>query len=446
MLRILHLCVVWAYAIAPPLALMLAVARLLRRRQGSANRRGGRFTFTISAAIILGSAVSLVYAVALGGHIGIDQVLLSIYLTASLMFLLGAFDAVLVSGLKWVWGFVQSGDPHRAADPDDHAKPVTAGRKFVESLPFLIRAAVLIAVALPYLMASALTYRPKIVPRITPSSQLGYDFEPVSFETSDGLTIAAWWIPAPRELRPQARRSTDSAPPRGFGRETVILCHGIASGKAGVLNIARPLLQHGYNVLAFDFRAHGESDGQLTSLGNLEREDVLAAVRWLQENKARQSRRILGVGVSTGAAALIAAAADPSPQGQAIEALAVYEGFDDLSSLGRTVARTRFLPPLSWVADRVGLALASAQVGADLVHFSPAEQAKTLWPRPIFFIHGGADQVIPFERGEALFDHATEPKRRLWLPTEDYGQSINDKGAAREVRDFLDEARPVPAI
>jgi alpha-beta hydrolase superfamily lysophospholipase len=409
--------------------------------------RRGRFTFTISAAIILGSAVSLVYAVALGGHIALDQVLLSIYFTASLMFLLGAFDAVLVGGLKWVWGFFEPGDPHRAPDPDDALAPPTARRKLVESLPFLIRAAVLIAVALPYLMASALTYRPKIVPRVTPVSQLGYDFEPVSFETNDGLTIAAWWIPATRDRRfAQPQRSPANAPPRGFGRETVILCHGIGSGKAGMLNLARPLLQHGYNVLAFDFRAHGESDGQLTSLGNLEREDVLAAVRFLQENKARQSRRILGVGVSTGAAALIAAAADPSPQGQAIEALAVYEGFDDLSSLGRTVARTRFLPPLSWVADRVGLALASAQVGADLVHFSPADQAKTLWPRPIFFIHGGADQVIPFERGEALFDNAAEPKRRLWLPTEDYGQSINDKAAAREVRDFLDEARPVPAI
>jgi alpha-beta hydrolase superfamily lysophospholipase len=402
--------------------------------------------------------MSLIYAVALGGRIGVDQVLLSIYFTASLMFLLGAFDAVLVGGLKWIWSFVQPrdqqrygdayrDDPHRAADAQDQHPP-TAGRKLVESLPFLIRAAVLIAVALPYLMASALTYRPKIVPRVTPASQLGYAFEPISFETADGYSISAWWIPAARERRaqPSQRSQRPSAPPRGFGRETVILCHGIASGKAGVLNIARPLLQHGYNVLAFDFRAHGESEGQLTSLGNLEREDVLAAVRWLQENRARQSRRILGVGISTGAAALVAAAADPSPQGQSIEAIAVYEGFDDLASLGRTVARTRFLPPLSWVADRVGLALASAQVGADLVHFSPAEQAKTLWPRPIFFIHGGNDQVIPFERGQSLFEQAIEPKRRLWLPTEDYGQTINDTGAARELRDFLDEARPVPAI
>src|SRR3954454_13730474 len=193
MLRILHLCVVTAYAVAPVLALMVAIVRLLRRRRSN-NRagRGGRFTFTISAAIILGSAMSLIYAVALGGHIAIDQVLLSIYFTASLMFLLGAFDAILVGGLKWIWSFFQPhdrtrarerygdayhDDPHRALDPGE-AMPPTAGRKFVESLPFLIRATVLIAVALPYLMASALTYRPKIVPRTTPNSQLGYGFEP----------------------------------------------------------------------------------------------------------------------------------------------------------------------------------------------------------------------------------------------------------------------------
>src|SRR4029079_19564556 len=181
------------------------------------------------------------------------QVLLSIYFTASLMFLLGAFDALLVGALKWIWSFIQPppqqrygeidrNDSNRAPNPVDQ-RPVTAGRKLVESLPFLIRAAVLIAVALPYLMASALTYRPKIVPRVTPVSQIGYQFEPVNFETNDGFTLSAWWIPATRARRsqPAQRSQQPAAPPRGFGRETVILCHGIASGKAGVLNLARPL-------------------------------------------------------------------------------------------------------------------------------------------------------------------------------------------------------------
>ena len=55
---------------------------------------------------------------------------------------------------------------------------------------------------------------------------------------------------------------------------TVIVCHGLASNKSNHLLLARELVPHGYNVLIFDFRAHGESDGQLTSLGDLERRDV----------------------------------------------------------------------------------------------------------------------------------------------------------------------------
>jgi alpha-beta hydrolase superfamily lysophospholipase len=226
----------------------------------------------------------------------------------------------------------------------------------------------------------------------------------------------------------------------------VVICHGLAAGKAQALSFAQGLLTRGYNVFVFDFRAHGESEGQLTSLGDLERRDVLAAVRWVQENRPRHSRRILGLGISTGAAALLSAAADPSPHGQAIEAVAVYNAYDDLAGLGRSVARDRFLPPLSWIADRVGLVLASAQVGTDLSRFAPADSARLLWPRPLLIIHGGRDALVPFEHGQRLFDAASEPKRRLWLPSSDYGQTITDRGAAGEVGNFFDEAQPVPAI
>ena len=213
-----------------------------------------------------------------------------------------------------------------------------------------------------------------------------------------------------------------------------------------MLKLAQPLLSAGYNVLTFDFRAHGDSDGQLTSLGANERLDVLAAVRWLQTERPKQARRIVGLGVSSGAAALIAAAADPSPEGQAIEAVAVLEGYDSLPGLAHTVSRDRFLPPLSWVADRVALAIASAHVGADLLHFAPADQVKQLWPRPVLVIHGAFDPVVPFEHGERLYEAAEEPRRRVWLPMADYVRVLEDKGVGREVRMFFDEARPVPAI
>ena len=74
----------------------------------------------------------------------------------------------------------------------------TFWRRAVESLPFVVRAVVLLAIAMPYLMASVLTYRPKIVATIDPQSQYGFDFDRVRFETADGFSIAGWWIPGKR--------------------------------------------------------------------------------------------------------------------------------------------------------------------------------------------------------------------------------------------------------
>ncbi|MGH7178232.1 MAG: alpha/beta hydrolase, partial [Tepidisphaeraceae bacterium] len=153
----------------------------------------------------------------------------------------------------------------------------------------------------------------------------------------------------------------------------------------------------------------------------------------------------LGLGASMGAAALISAASDDSPEGQAISAVAVYDTFDDLPSLAHSVAVSRFVPPLSWVADRFGLALASFQTGADLENFRPSRCIAQLWPRPVMVIHAQDDLIIPFQHGQALFDAASEPKRQLWVGG-GHNQVLNDESVAREVRDFFDEARAVPAI
>jgi alpha-beta hydrolase superfamily lysophospholipase len=95
-----------------------------------------------------------------------------------------------------------------------------------------------------------------------------------------------------------------------------LLCHGLGSSKSNALPVAEHLLRAGYNVLAFDFRAHGESAGHVSTFGARERLEVLAAVEWLRRERPRQSERIFGVGASMGAAALVAAAADPSPEGK----------------------------------------------------------------------------------------------------------------------------------
>jgi len=126
------------------------------------------------------------------------------------------------------------------------------------------------------------------------------------------MPIVGWWIPSMH----------------GETTQTVLLCPGLTSSKATELFMVRRLVDANYNVLAIDFRAHGQSGGQLISFGDLERRDVLSAVRWIHANHPKASQRLLGLGANTGAAALIAAAADPR-DGQQIDAIAIYGATTD---------------------------------------------------------------------------------------------------------------------
>jgi fermentation-respiration switch protein FrsA (DUF1100 family) len=252
------------------------------------------------------------------------------------------------------------------------------------------------------------------------------------------MWIRGWWIPA-------IERTGELRDPDAAGK-TVIVCHGLGSNKSNQLIMARPFVPDGYNVLIFDFRAHGESDGQLSSLGDLERRDVLAAVKWLRQNHPQQSKQIYGVGASMGAAALIAAAADPSAEGRAIDAVAVFDTFDTLRDEVRSVARDRFPQPLRWLVQRVALPMAGAQVGANLSECAPAELVQQIWPRPILIIHATNDEIIGFDRGQQLFNSAVQPKQRLWIDGADHNSIINDDTAARRVRQFFSSAQPLPVI
>jgi fermentation-respiration switch protein FrsA (DUF1100 family) len=97
------------------------------------------------------------------------------------------------------------------------------------------------------------------------------------------------------------------------------------------------------------------------------------------------------------------------------------------------------------ITSRVGLFLASVNVGADLVDFRPSDLVHDLWPRPILVIHGVFDASIPFEHGQALFDAASFPRQRLWVRDGEEGTQENNS-AADAVRLFFDTAQSVPGI
>jgi fermentation-respiration switch protein FrsA (DUF1100 family) len=436
MLDWVHWAWVWAYALAP----VVAVARSGVAPGPVRARRRRRVVGAFLIGMAIGVLLEMAYAAARVGEIRWGQAVLAGYFAMALVLILRGFDAVLRAVTWRIFGVGgEQGTPPAA---DAGSGNVSGGRAVSprkglrlgrQVMATVVRVLVLFAVGIPYVTAVGLTYRPKIGLTATPESQFGFAYENVSFESTDGVRLSGWWIPSGKENSRNARR-------------TVLICHGLASNKAEQLLLARDLVPAGYNVLAFDFRAHGESGGQLTSFGARERYDVLGAVRWVRANRPEAAERIFGVGVSTGGAALIAAAAEDTEDGRAIAAVVVYGGFSNLKTLFGTMAGRVFAPPFDRYVVATGMPIASAHTGADLTHFVPGELADRLWPRPLLVIHGVGDAIVPWEEGEALYRAASPPKDYLWRERQGHFEPLADDGVSGYVRWFLDHAEPVPVI
>ena len=115
-----------------------------------------------------------------------------------------------------------------------------------------------------------------------------FNAQPVSFSTQDGIGIAGLLI-----IRPEAARN-------------ILVCHGYRMAKERMHRFA--LMFPHDNILLFDYRAHGQSEGGRSSIGYYEKNDVLAALHFLQENTLTAHLPIVGVGVSMGAVTLLSAA------------------------------------------------------------------------------------------------------------------------------------------
>ncbi len=259
----------------------------------------------------------------------------------------------------------------------------------------LLSVLMLIAVATGVVIAHAvrtLTHPARTLAGGTPPDY-GLSYESVSFHTDDGITLQGWWIP------------TNAA------RATLVFCHGYAGSKAPDLKYVPTLREHGYNVLLFDFRAHGESGGTRTSLVCNERRDLLAAIAFLQQRGIRQ---VGLMGFSMGAAVAIATA----PLSNAVRAVVADSGFAELRSIVAQHLRRRGCPPPTatlWTALIVRAA--SAYLACDLSYSDPIRSVGRISPRPLLIIHGGQDQDVPVSEALRLYQQAGMPKE-LWVVDE----------------------------
>jgi alpha-beta hydrolase superfamily lysophospholipase len=419
-MRLIYPLMTWLYLVLPPVAAVTVA--LLARRSGRM-RPVHILIRACTLGAFLGGIVAFLYMSIGAVKIPLSQIILAAYLGMSAL--------CVVYGINWaLWHGVSR---LFRIDPASGR----SRRQWVQIAAGALQASLLIVIGLPYLGSLLVLYRPKVAAQGNPQSLIDAAFDTVSFSATDGTPLEAWWIPATHNRRTDGRGTIK------WGRDTVLLCHGFGADKGRDLFLVADLVANGYNVLAIDLRAHGRSGGQFTGFGGIESRDVLGAVRYLRTAHPEQSHRVLGLGEGLGAVALIEAAADSGPEGQAISAIAAYNPYDNLRDVFTTIAEQHTISSGQWAFMNAIVPFASAQLGSDLARVSPARALQALWPRPILVLGDPLSHDPVYGRSFELYRTAYQPKYSYWREDLTPQDLLHDKTAALTVRIFFDQERSI---
>lgn len=266
------------------------------------------------------------------------------------------------------------------------------------------------------------------------------------------LFIAAWAynqlpaIAAGGLLHPARHRVTDS-PPAGCvdaavvngglkltgwrcaacaeRRGTVVYLHGIADNRTSAKGVIDRFRRRGFDVVAFDSRDHGNSDGDVCTYGYFEKADLRRII------DIAATGPIVLIGTSLGAAVALQEAAD-DPR---VSAVVAAEAFSDL----RTVAEERAPWILSRrVVDRA-FRIAERDGRFSVAEVSPRAAARRIRV-PVLLVHGALDHNTVPAHSERIFAELHGPKRLLLVPGAHHNESLNSGATWAAIEEWIDQA------
>ena len=209
--------------------------------------------------------------------------------------------------------------------------------------------------------------------------RLGVAAEDVFFDNGRGFRLHAWWMPAV-----------------GTPRATLVHAHGNAANLTNHAPIVRWFPAAGINVLTFDYRGYGQSEGLPTLNGLVN--DTIGAIAEARRRSAGLPLIVLGQSLG-GATAVRAVAQD---NGADIRLLIVDSAFSSYRGIAHEAASHGVL---SLVAPLAMPGLPSA----DDDPLAAIRRVRC----PVLLMHGERDHVIAIQHSEMLYDAAPAGRKQF---------------------------------
>jgi fermentation-respiration switch protein FrsA (DUF1100 family) len=245
--------------------------------------------------------------------------------------------------------------------------------------------------------------------------RLNLAYESVRFPTADGLQLHGWFFPA-----------------HGPAAGTVLHLHGNAGNITGHFQQVAWLPEAGWNVLCFDYRGYGRSQGRVCRTGTIA--DAQAALDYLLTRPDVDPRRIVAFGQSLGGAVGIVLAA----RRRELTGLAVDGAFDRYRGIAAWhIRHNPILFVLAWWLPRLMMTDG----------YDPIDDVARVSPRPLLIIQGTADRVVDPRTARRLYDAARQPKELWLIDGADHYQALEEMGDTVQPRllDFFKACVDRPA-
>lgn len=207
----------------------------------------------------------------------------------------------------------------------------------------------------------------------------------------------------------------------GAPEAAVVLVHGFtANADTPELEwVAEAIHALGFDVIAYDARGHGSSEGEST-LGDLERHDVAAATALARQ----RAERVVLVGASMGAIAVLRHAADDADlAGVVAVSCPAHWRLPRTARAVLAAGMTRTRPGRAVIGRLTGVRMSAEWTNAE----PPIELAERIGS-PVAFIHGAGDRFIPDHNSVALYERSSEP-RKLTI-VDDMGHAYDSAAVA----------------